>query len=85
MAFTHEKLGAALGWKFNNQPGMTTRGGKLVEFPGATPTDTELAQWVAEYEVEEAKPKTKPARPLTLKALIDLLQEQGVIDVESAS
>lgn len=46
-------LGVALGWKFNQEPGITTRGGELVNWPatlGARPDAAALSIIVTEYE-----------------------------------
>ena len=51
MSYQHRKLGIALGWKWNQQPGMSTEDGSLSGWPTEPwPTDQELAQWVGEYE-----------------------------------
>ena len=47
-------VGAALGWKYNNEPGICTRDDKLTAWPtklGPPPTDAEIAaimqDWLA--------------------------------------
>lgn len=53
MAFQHDLLGAALGWKYTNAPGIYTKAGTLVSWPvslGAQPDDTALAQAVTDYQ-----------------------------------
>ena len=47
-------LAEVLGWKFNHEPGIVTRGGSLIAWPptlGALPTPTQIVQWTAEYEL----------------------------------
>ena len=43
-------IGAAIGWKFDHQEGMTTIDGKITEFPGGVPSDEDQAKWLKEYE-----------------------------------
>ena len=43
-------ISAAIGWKFNDQEGMTTRAGVITEFPGGIPSDEDQAKWLKEYE-----------------------------------
>ena len=43
-------IGAVIGWKFNNQQGMSTREGVITAFPGGIPTQAEQDLWTAEYE-----------------------------------
>jgi len=43
-----------ISWKFNDQPGMTTSGGEIVDFPGGTPSQAEQDAWTAEYEAHLA-------------------------------
>jgi hypothetical protein len=44
------KLGAALGWKYDHAPGISTKGDVLIEFPGGILTQAEQDACVAEYE-----------------------------------
>jgi hypothetical protein len=47
-----ENLGAILGWKFNNVPGIKTVDDVLIEWPislGALPTDDQIQTWATEY------------------------------------
>ena len=51
MAYSHDLLAYAIGWKFNHQPGMSTSNGFLTDWPTEPwPTDQDLAGWVVEYE-----------------------------------
>jgi gamma-glutamylcyclotransferase (GGCT)/AIG2-like uncharacterized protein YtfP len=45
------EIGAVLGWRFNNQSGMSTFDGVITEFPGEVPSDEDIATWTAEYAV----------------------------------
>jgi hypothetical protein len=47
-------IGLVIGWKFNNQPGMTTVDGEIKEFPGAIPSQEDQDAWTAEYEAHVA-------------------------------
>jgi hypothetical protein len=47
-----ENLGAILGWKFDNVPGIKTVDDILIEWPislGALPTDDQIQTWATEY------------------------------------
>ena len=62
MAYQYRRLGAVLGWKFNDEPGLTTADGWLTGWPdtlGPSPTDAQLAQWVTEYETYLASAQCK--------------------------
>lgn len=43
-------MGAIIGWKHNNQAGMKTIDGEIVEFPGGIPSDNDINAWKAEYD-----------------------------------
>ena len=43
-------IGAVIGWKFNNQAGMSTKGDVITEFPNGIPTQAEQDLWTTEYE-----------------------------------
>ena len=45
-------IGAVIGWKFNHQPGMSTRNGVITEFPGGIPSQADQKKWTAEYETQ---------------------------------
>ena len=45
-------IGTIIGWKFNHQPGMSTRDGVITEFPGGIPSQADQDTWTAEYLVE---------------------------------
>ena len=45
-------IGTVIGWKFNHQPGMSTREGVITEFPGGIPTQADQDTWTAEYEAD---------------------------------
>jgi hypothetical protein len=47
-------IGEVIGWKFNHQPGMSTRDGIITEFPGGIPSQELQEQWTAEYETHIA-------------------------------
>ena len=42
-------IGAVIGWKFNHQPGMSTRDNVITEFPGSIPSQSDQDKWTAEY------------------------------------
>jgi len=43
-------ISAAIGWKFNDQEGMSVRGTVITKFPGGIPSDEDQAKWLKEYE-----------------------------------
>ena len=43
-------IAEVIGWKFEDQPGMTTRDGSITEFPGGVPSQTDQDAWVVEYD-----------------------------------
>ena len=47
-------IGAVIGWKFNNQSGMSTRDGVITDFPGGIPSQADQDLWTAEYEAHLA-------------------------------
>jgi hypothetical protein len=50
MATQLDNIGAIIGWKHNNQEGMTTRDGVITEFPDGIPSDADIATWKTEYD-----------------------------------
>ena len=47
-------IGAVIGWKFNNQAGMSTKGDVITEFPNGIPTQADQDLWTTEYEAHLA-------------------------------
>ena len=43
-----------IGWKFNDQPGMSTVGRAITEFPGGIPSQSDQDTWTTEYETWKA-------------------------------
>ena len=39
-----------IGWKFNHQEGMSTKGGIITAFPGGIPSQADQDKWTKEYE-----------------------------------
>ena len=64
-------IGAVIGWKFNNQEGMSTKGNKITEFPNGIPTQADQDLWTAEYEAHLASTEYSRQR----KAAYDLLNQ----------
>ena len=44
-------IAAVIGWRFNHQPGMSTRDNVITEFPGGIPSQADQDKWTAEYEL----------------------------------
>ena len=55
-------IASVIGWKFNNQDGMSTVDNVITEFPGGIPSQEEQDTWVAEYETHMASIKYKSDR-----------------------
>ena len=64
-------IGTVIGWKFNNQSGMSTRDNVITEFPNGIPTQAEQDLWTAEYELFVATNEYKGLR----KEKYDLLNQ----------
>jgi hypothetical protein len=45
-----DNIGAIIGWKHNNQEGMSTVDGIITEFPDGIPSDADIATWKTEYD-----------------------------------
>ena len=43
-------IAEVIGWKFNNQSGMTTIDGVITEFPRGIPSQADQDTWTTEYE-----------------------------------
>ena len=64
-------IAQVIGWKFNDQEGMTTADGVITAFPNGIPTQAEQDLWTAEYEVFVSANEYKGLR----KAKYDLLNQ----------
>ena len=42
-------INQVISWKFNDQEGMSTKDGKITEFPGGIPSQSDQDTWTAEY------------------------------------
>ena len=43
-------ISQVIGWKFNHQAGMSTKGDVITEFPNGIPTQADQDLWTSEYE-----------------------------------
>jgi len=64
-------IGSVIGWKFNNQSGMSTKGDVITEFPNGIPSQTDQDLWATEYEAHLASTEYSRLR----KAKYDLLNQ----------
>ena len=64
-------IGQVIGWKFNNQAGMSTYDGVITEFPNGIPTQADQDLWTSEYEAHLASTEYSRQR----KAKYDLLNQ----------
>ena len=58
-------IAEVIGWKFNHQPGMSTRDGVITEFPGGIPSAQDQATWTAEYDAEFSPTKETARAEIT--------------------
>ena len=42
-------IAQVIGWKFNDQAGMSTRGNEITTFPNGIPSQADQDMWTAEY------------------------------------
>lgn len=68
MAFSHPQLHQVLSWK---QPGRewSLVNGRIETYKGERPTDTQLQQWIDEYEALPPDSKEKDPRRNRIKRL----------------
>ena len=64
-------ISQVIGWKFNNQAGMSTKGNEITAFPNGIPTQAEQDLWTAEYNTFVAVNEYKGLR----KEKYDLLNQ----------
>lgn len=55
-------IAKVLSWKFKDQSGMSTKDGKIVEFPEGIPSQEDQDLWTAEYNDYIAKTQYKQKR-----------------------
>ena len=61
-----DNIGAIIGWKHNNQEGMSTVDGIITEFPDGIPSDADIATWKTEYELAKAWSDLREERDIKL-------------------
>jgi len=64
-------IGEVIGWKFNHQVGMSTKGDEITAFPNGIPTKADQDLWTSEYEAHLASTEYSRQR----KAKYDLLNQ----------
>ena len=78
-------IAQVIGWKFNHQEGMSTKGGIITAFPGGIPSQADQDTWTAEYESHVSanayKEKRKESYPPATDYLDGVVKgDQGQID-----
>ena len=68
-------IGAVIGWKFNNQAGMSTKGDVITEFPNGIPTQADQDLWTTEYEAHLAANEYKGLRAEAYPSTADQLDD----------
>ena len=64
---------AVIGWKFNNQEGMSTVDGVITEFPEGIPSQADQDKWTKEYEVYTASIAYKEKRKSEYPSIEELV------------
>ena len=67
-------IGTVIGWKFNHQPGMSTRDGVITEFPGGIPTQADQDTWATEYEAHVSATQYQRDRKEEYPSVTDFLE-----------
>jgi hypothetical protein len=65
-----------IGWKFENQPGMTTRDGAIIDFPGGIPSQADQDAWAVEYDAHMASIAYRQTREKAYGGIGDQLDMQ---------
>lgn len=81
-------LGAALGWKYDNTPGICTVDGVLTAWPdalGPAPDEAAQAAIVAEYEDYLANPPPVEAQPTRIACALRVPVENDEVQVIGGS
>jgi hypothetical protein len=79
-------IASVIGWKFNHQQGMRTKGGVITEFPGGIPSQADQDLWTAEYEAHLLAGAYIPLRQAsiadggygTIPEQLEMIGEQGI-------
>ena len=74
-------IGAVIGWKFNNQSGMSTVDGVITAFPDGIPTQADQDSWTTEYNTFVAANEYKGLR----KKAYDSLNQFELIGDDAAN
>jgi hypothetical protein len=78
-----DNIGAIIGWKHNNQEGMSTVDGIITEFPDGIPSDADIATWKTEYDamlVATAYVEDRIAAYAEISEQLDLLYHDMAAD-----
>ena len=68
-------ISQVIGWKFNNQAGMSTKGGVITAFPNGIPTQADQDLWTTEYEAHLASTEYARNRAEAYPSLADQLDD----------
>lgn len=82
----NDNLGAVLGWKHNNEPGIRTKNGEIIGWPvslGSLPTQQQIDTWTSEFEAEQQanntlKQQVKTTAQSTIGVLITNLTNNQI-------
>lgn len=55
-------IGEVIGWKFDHQEGMSTKGNEITAFPGGIPSQSDQDLWTVEYDAYVAANAYKELR-----------------------
>ncbi len=68
-------IAEVIGWKFNNQSGMTTIDGVITEFPDGIPSQSDQDLWTTEYEAHLVSIKYSENRKAEYPEIVDQLDD----------
>ncbi len=79
-------IAEVIGWKFNYQEGMTTRGGVITEFPNGIPSQADQDKWTKEYEeyvsANAYKGKRKAEYPTIEELVVALYDPEDKAEID---
>ena len=68
-------IASVIGWKHNNQSGMSTVDGVITEFPGGIPSQADQDAWTTEYIAYLSANDYKGKREIEYPSMADQLDD----------
>ena len=79
-------IAQVIGWKFNHQEGMSTKGGIITAFPGGIPSQADQDKWTKEYEeyvsANTYKDKRKEEYPTIEELVVALYDPEDKAEID---